>query len=238
MLCNGEGYVNRRSVKFGMIAVFASLHAVLYFLSFGLWRNWAIYLEPIEAIILGPYAGFSAALMGSVIARIFKPTDLWMFGIIAEPLAVLICGLIVKGEWKTAFLLYTTMLTAFFTNSLGKTLPLWTILDILSSFGLLYPTAKIGSKIYVKNIKQSYIPLILTSFTCTATDSLTRIFLFIPAGLYTLFNFSFDKVRWIFMAGAVDSYIEDILVVITSILIGIPLLNALRKFNRIKLPIT
>jgi hypothetical protein len=67
------------------IGVFAALHVILYFLSFGLWRNWAIYLEPVEGVILGPWAGFFAAFVGSVLARTIKPIDLWMFGIVASP---------------------------------------------------------------------------------------------------------------------------------------------------------
>ncbi len=82
----------RKSVKVSLTAVFAALHAVLYFISFGLWRNLGIYLESLEGIILGPQAGFTAALIGSVIARVVKPDDFWMFGIIAEPVSVLMAG--------------------------------------------------------------------------------------------------------------------------------------------------
>ncbi|MCJ7506194.1 hypothetical protein MUP05_06985, partial [Candidatus Bathyarchaeota archaeon] len=65
-------------------------------MSFGLWRNWAIYLEAIEGIVLGPWLGFPAALMGGLIARMIKPTELWMFGVIAEPMGVLACGLLAR----------------------------------------------------------------------------------------------------------------------------------------------
>jgi len=65
----------------GLASVFAALHAVLYFISFGLWRNWGIYLESIESIILGPKVGFIAALIGSSIARMTKPDDFWMLNV-------------------------------------------------------------------------------------------------------------------------------------------------------------
>ena len=32
-----------------LVGVFSALHVILHTISFGLWRNWAIYLEPIEA---------------------------------------------------------------------------------------------------------------------------------------------------------------------------------------------
>jgi hypothetical protein len=58
----------QKSLKASLAAVFAALHTVLYVVSFGLWRNWGIYLEPVEAVILGPEIGFSAALVGSLVA--------------------------------------------------------------------------------------------------------------------------------------------------------------------------
>jgi len=94
------------------IGVFAALHVILYFLSFGLWRNWAIYLEPVEGVILGPWAGFFAAFIGSVLARAIKPIDLWMFGIVAEPLGVLAAGFLAKGRWKPVMAIYALMLAA------------------------------------------------------------------------------------------------------------------------------
>jgi len=50
--------------------VFAALHAALYFVPFILWRNWAIYLAPIEGVALGP--GLLAAFIGSVAARLIN----------------------------------------------------------------------------------------------------------------------------------------------------------------------
>jgi uncharacterized membrane protein len=84
----------RKSIIIGLVAIFAALHTTLYFLPYALWRNWAVLLEPIEGIILGPYVGFLAALLGSSISRIVAFDPLWMFGIIAEPVSVLIIGLL------------------------------------------------------------------------------------------------------------------------------------------------
>lgn len=230
----------RKSLKIGLTAIFAALHAILYFLSFGLWRNWAIYLEPIEGIILGPYAGFSAAFMGSVIARMIKPIDVWMFGIVAEPLGVLASSFLVKGRWKPVMLIYAAMLTAYFIHPFGTWLPLWTILDILIAFVLIYPVAKISKNVFEKHIDVKRLPisLILVSFIGTVTDALTRVFLLVPAGLYAFFGWSAEFVYGIFVAGAIDSFIEDGLVVVVSFLVGVPLLIALRKIPGFKYPLT
>lgn len=221
-----------------LVGVFAALHVVLYFMSFGLWRNWAIYLEPIEGIVLGPWAGFSAALIGSIVARMVKPIDVWMFGIVAEPMGVLACGLLAKGRWKPVMAIYAFMLTAYFVHPFGRWLPLWTILDIVLAFALIYPVAKMGKSLFEENVKRLPISLILLSFIGTVTDALTRVFLLIPAGLYMFFGWPPEGVYFIFVTGAIDSYIEDVLVVVVSLVVGAPLLLALRKIPGLKYPLS
>lgn len=214
--------------------VFAALHVTLYFLSFGLWRNWAIYLEPIEGIILGPWAGFPAAFIGSVLARAIKPIDVWMFGIVAEPLGVLAAGFLAKGRWKPVIAIYAIMLAAYFMHPFGTWLPIWTILDILLALTLIYPAAKLSKNLFGENFKLLPASLILLSFVDTVMDSLTRVFLLIPAGLYNVFGWSPEVVYYIFIEGAIGSYIEDVLVVITSFLVGVPLLIAFKRLLNFK----
>lgn len=231
--------MRRLSTKhIAFVGVFAALHVILYFMSFGLWRNWAIYLEPIEGIVLGPWAGFSAALIGSIVARAIKPIDVWMFGIVAEPLGVLACGLLAKGRWKPVVAIYAFMLTAYFVHPFGRWLPLWTILDILLAFALVYPASKISRSLFEENPGRLPISLILVSFIGTVTDALTRVFLLVPAGLYRLLTDDPNVVYGIFVGGAIDSYIEDVLVVVVSFLVGVPLLVTLRKILNLKQPLS
>jgi len=228
----------RSSLKIALTAVFAALHIVLYFASFGLWRNWAIYLEPVEGILLGPWAGFSAALIGSAVGRMVRPDALWMFGIVAEPLSVLMIGFLAKRRWLPVLATYGVMLVAYFLHPFGTRLPLWTILDVLIALVLIYPVGRF-SRLGAQDDKR-FLPLsvILISFVGTVTDSLTRIFLFIPAGLYAFLGLSFDEVFFIFTAGAVASYIEDLIVVAVSFLVCVPLLLALRRMKEFKYPLT
>jgi hypothetical protein len=227
--------MNFSSKNISLIGVFAALHAVLYLISFGLWRNWSIYLIPLEGIILGPWVGLMTALIGSVTARLIRPTDFWMFGIIAEPIGVLACGLIAKKKWKLLIAIYAAMLASYFIHPFGRLLPLWTIIDILLAFSLIFPITHFLSKSYLKR-SSFMIPLI--AFLGIATDALTRIFLLIPAGFYKLFFWTSETVFFIFVAGAIDSYIEDILVVLVSFLIGVPLMAALKKIPGLKYPLS
>jgi hypothetical protein len=124
---------------------------------------------------------------------------------------------------------YAVMLGAYFAHPLGRWFPLWTILDILIAFFLIYPTTKMFKTLFEMDVKRLPISLALVSFIGTVTDSLTRVFLLIPAGLYTLFAWSPEAVYLIFVTGAIDSYIEDLLVVAVSCLVGVPLFIALRR---------
>jgi len=78
--------------------------------------------------------------------------------------------------------------------------------------------------------------LILVSFICIATDALVRVFLLVPGGLYMLFTSSPDGVYAMFVLGAIDSYIEDALVVLVSFAVGVPLVLALRRIPNIEFP--
>ena len=221
----------RKSLQASLTAVFAALHAVLYFISFGLWRNWGIYLESIEGIILGPKIGFLAAILGSLIARMLKPDTFWMFGIIAEPISVLMAGLLAKAKWKPVLVAYALMLSAYFIHPFGRTLPLWTILDILFALLLVYPAAKFSRNLFKTDIKRLSTALILVSFVCIATDSLVRVFLLVPCGLHDLFFKGFEELYTVFVLAAVDSYIEDLIVVAVSFLVGVPLIISVSKLK-------
>jgi uncharacterized membrane protein len=225
----------RKSVRWSLTAIFAALHAVLYFISFGLWRNWGIYLESIEGIILGPEIGFFAALIGSTIGRMANPADpFWMFGIVAEPISVLIAGLLARKRWKPALAAYVIMLSAYFIHPYGRQLPLWTILDILFALALVYPAAKFSKNLYTTNFKRLPMALVLISFVTIATDSLVRVFLLVPCGFYNLFpDFfgSYEMLFAVFVGAAVDSYVEDIIVVIISLVVGVPLILSLSKLK-------
>ena len=219
----------RKSIIIGLVAVFAALHTTMYFLPYALWRNWAVCLEPIEGIILGPYVGFFAALLGSSISRMVAFDPLWMFGIIAEPVSVLIVGLLSRRVWKSALLAYAMMLLAYFAHPFGRAFPLWTILDVLAALILIYPAARLSNRLFSPSVKRRSTTLLLISFVGIATDSLIRLFLLIPCGLSGLFFTSFEQVSAIFTGGAVASYIEDSLVVAVSLLVGVPLIVRLSR---------
>jgi len=195
-------------------------------------------LEPLEGLILGPWAGFLSALIGSLVARAIKPTELWMFGVIAEPIGVLACGLMAKNKWKPLLLIYAVMLGAYFAHPLGRQLPLWTIIDILVAFALIYPVTRICKNLFNEDARRLPFLISLVGFIGAVTDSLTRVFLLIPAGLYVILVWPPEAVFIAFIAGATQSYIEDMLVVLVMFIIGGPIIAALRKIPGMKYPLS
>jgi len=142
--------------------------------------------------------------------------------------------LLAKAKWKPVLAVYTIMLSAYFIHPFGRALPLWTILDILFALLLIYPAAKLGGNLFKADVKQLTIALVLISFVCIATDSLVRVFLLIPCGGYSLFpEFfgSFELLYAVFVGAAIDSYIEDLIVVFVSFLVGVPLMISLSKLK-------
>jgi predicted membrane protein len=226
------------SKNIALVSIFAALHAVLYLPSFELWRSWSIYLEPVEGIILGPWVGFASALIGSIVARAVKFSDLWMFGIIAEPLGVMACGFIAKKQWKPLLAIYVFMLGAYFVNPFGRWLPLWTVLDILVALVLIYPVTEMCGNLFKEDNRLLPLMVPLIAFIGTVTDALTRVFLLIPVGLYAVFGWPAETVYSMFILGAADSYIEDILVIVVSCVIGAPLIVALKRILGIKKPLS
>jgi hypothetical protein len=220
------------------MAVFAAFHAVL-FLPEGPWRSFTIYLMPIEGVVLGPTIGFSAALFGSTIARLIKPSMWWMFGIVAEPLGVMAAGFLAKGRWKETTTIYGIMLAAYFVHPYGRMLPLWTVLDLLVAFALVYPVAKMGNWVWENRAKRFIAALTLIAFVSTVADSMTRVFLLVPGGLYQFFGLSYYDLAYAwFIPGAIGSYIEDLLVSVVTLVVGAPLLMSLRKILHLYRPLS
>jgi len=229
--------LSTKSVAF--VCVFAAFHATLYLISPPvLWRNWAIYLAPIEGIILGPWAGFSAALIGSTIGRIVIPTPLWMFGIIAEPLSVLSAGFLVRGTWKPVVAIYAAMFLTYFVSPLGRELPVWPLSDAVIALCLVYPAAKLSKNLYDENVTLLPASLAIVSFITVALDGLARVFLLVPVGLYSVLLMTQSVVLTAFVSGGVNSFIEDALVVIVSLVVGVPIVLALRKVVDLKKPLS
>jgi hypothetical protein len=161
-----------------------------------------------------------------------------MFGIFAEPLSVLAAGFLVRGAWKPVAAIYAVIFSAYFASPLGRGLPVWPLADALIALCLIYPAAKLSKNLFSENVRLLPLSLAIVSFITVATDGLARVFLLVPAGLYSLFFATQDAVFSAFVSGGVESFIEDVLVIIVSIVVGIPIVLSLRKVMNLREPIS
>jgi hypothetical protein len=162
-----------------------------------------------------------------------------MFGIISEPLSVMSGGFLTRGKWQPVIIVYAVMLTAYFISPMGQSLPLWPMLDTIVAVCLVYPAAKLGKNLFSENVKLLPLSLAIVSLVTVVTDGLTRVFLFIPAGLYnSVLGLSSPAATLAFIAGGADSFIEDALVVLITLVAGVPILLALRNFLNLRKPLS
>jgi hypothetical protein len=161
-----------------------------------------------------------------------------MFGIIAEPLSVMSAGFLTRGKWQPVIALYAVMFFSYFISPLGQTLPFWPMLDTIAAVCLVYPAAKLSKNLFSENVNLLPLSLVIVSFITVATDSLTRVFLFIPAGLYSVLSLSPAAAAVAFVGGGVDSFIEDVFVVLIALVVGVPILLSLRKVLDLRRPLS
>ena len=233
--------VGNRCKFVATVSVFAALHVIM---DVGMYpfRRWAIYIEPLEGIMLGPKIGLLTALIGASISRGIVGANLlsFVYGMTAESIGVVIAGLLAKGRWKIPLGLYAIMLTSFYIHPFGRSMPIWTMLDCLGGLVLIYPTARLSGYVLGEKINAGKLTLgvLLISFVATVGDSLTRVFLLVPAGLYRMEFPTFEALYHVFIIGAAGSYIEDAVVSIVSVLVSVPVLIFLQRSKIIRYPLT
>ena len=222
--------------------VFAALHVLLDSIPIYAFRESAVFLEPLEGIVLGPRLGVLTAVVGGTISRVVAGANMFslVYGLAGESVGVATAGLLIKGKWRIVAAVYAFMLTAYFIHPYGMRLPLWTILDCLAAFTLVYPSALLTKNLLVGEIgvKRLTIAVPLVSFISTAAHSLTMVFIFIPVGLHRIEFGTFDAVYYAFTLGAAGSYLEDAIVLFVSTVVYLPVLLALRKSRIISIPLS
>jgi len=230
----------RSSLIAALVALFGALHAVLVAIP-GIWRSWMIVILPIEGVLLGPKAGFLAALLGCLIGRLIRPRPGFyvIFGL-AEPVGALVAGLAFKKKWRAVLTLFAVLLAAYFAHPLGRELPAWCLWDIYIAL-ILIPAIPyvIGPALEEKDNPKRLTPAVaLAAFIGVEADVLTRIFVLIPMGLYALMGLTAGALYVAWLAGAVETPVESIVSVLVTTTVGVPLLVTLEKSKLLEWPVT
>lgn len=221
-----------------IVAVFAALNVVTdSFASLpefpsGVWYSWNFLMSPLTGIILGPMLGFAATSIGVMIGHYIYFIDAYEFLFtIGAPIGATVSALLFNGKWKPLLVYYTVLFTAYFTTPIAWQLPLWGMWDTYLAFAILIAAIFLIKKgLWKHNSKRLPFILAVAAFVGLEADVLFRISVFIPGQTYRLFyGFDVETLQIIWGGGAIITPIKVALSTIASLIIGHPLIRALKK---------
>jgi len=219
-----------------IVAVFAALNVITDSFgglpSSGVWYSWNFLIEPLTGIILGPFSGFTAAFLGVMIGHYVYFIDAYEFLFtIGAPIGTAISALLYKGKWKPVLAYYTVLLTVYFATPIACQLPIWGMWDTYIAFATIIIAILLIKKGTWKH-ESKKLPLILAvaAFVGLEADVLFRIFVLVPCQTYRIFyGWNVETLQGIWGSGAVITPIKVALSTLTTVVVGHPLIKALRK---------
>jgi len=232
----------RKSQFLALVAVFASINVIFDSLmvlpefSSGVWYSWIFIVEPINGIVLGPYAGFLSSLIGVMIGHYiyFRGPYEFLFTL-GAPIGAMFSGFLFRRRWKTILIYYTALLTFYFITPVAWQLPIWGMWDVYLAYaGLLAATMMMVRKSSWKPESRGLLyAIVLCAFVGLEADVLFRIFVFVPCQTYRLFwsDIDINALRSIWIAGAAVTPIKVAVSILVTTAVGSPLIKVLTKLN-------
>lgn len=206
----------RKSQRLALIAVFATLSVVcdslagLPQLTEGVWYGWIFIITPITGIVLGPYEGFLATLIGVMIGHSIYPRGSFEYLFtLGAPIGSMVSALISRKKWKIVLIYYSLLFTAYFSSPIAWQLPLWGMWDTYIAYAALMVLIIIWKSEKSIKIRERSFYFPLYALIGLEADILFRIFIFIPCRTYSLFyGFPIESLKAIWVAGAVVTPIQ------------------------------
>lgn len=231
----------RRSRFVSLVAVFAAINIVfdslagLPELSSGVWFSWIFIVEPINGIVLGPYAGFLSSLIGVMIGHCIYFRDpfefLFTFG---APIGAMVSGLLFRGRWKSVLSYYTVLLAAYFVTPIAWQLPIWGMWDVYCAYVTLFAVAvMLRRTLWNLGSRRLLVTIALCAFVGLEADVLFRIFVLVPCQTYRIFwqDVGVDTLRSLWIMGAAVTPVKVAISTLVAVLIGPPLIKIIRKMG-------
>jgi len=230
----------RKSQFLALVAIFASINVVSdSFVSLpefpsGVWYSWNFLLEALTGIVLGPFAGFTATLIGVMIGHYIYFIDVYEFLFtIGAPIGAMLSAFLFRGKWKPALVYYTALFLAYFVTPTAWQLPIWGMWDTYLAYAVLIAAILMIRKgMWEHGSKRLPFLLAASAFVGLEADVLFRIFIFVPCQTYQLFyGFSVETLQLVWIAGAVGTPIKAALSTLLTVVAGHPLVKTLKKAN-------
>lgn len=230
-----------KSRLLALTAIFASLTVVcdsiagIPQISSGVWYSWIFMIEPLNGMMLPPYAGFFSTLIGVVAGHVIYPRDPYEFlYTMGAPVGALISGLLFRKKHKIVLAYFIALFAAYFATPISWQLPLWGMWDTYCAFAALIIADLIILRRDIGEYKGKALiySLMFYAFIGLEADILFRIFLFIPCRTYSLFfGFTEKELQIIWVAGAIYTPLQVGLSALFTSVVGAPLFKALKRMN-------
>lgn len=203
----------------------------------------------IFGIILGPYAGASAAIIGTIISFFYGGASYLSLPFILCPaLNALTVGLIFRKRPRIAFILFSLVITAFWFTPLAHPVNQYWYVGLAATFDkiiallLIAPvTMMLGKgelesyRAGLKSLSKSFTLLLLASFIGNQADSAlgSTIFAF-PLVYEGIFGLDLEVVRWLFIVSPFAYPAIRLLQALIAASIGLPLIRTLRVIGWVR----
>jgi uncharacterized membrane protein len=240
--------------QIALMAIFAALFYVLSLIApikvptgIGVIEiNFAAMIATVFGLILGPYLGAGAALLGSSVT--WALTGMSPYGapfILAPMFNALIVGLVFYKKWKYAFVAFSVMIVAFLftppvfpitgqTTLGGAVVDNWfivaaTIFDKVIALLLILPLAFFGKKM---SLAYGSAFFFILGFIGNEADNMFGTLMYVTPPVYSgIFGFSLEFVQAGLLLSPFLYPAVRIIQALIAMLIAVPLLRVLRRTN-------
>jgi len=235
------------SKETALTASFAALYAIFSFLPglpiIGL-PTLTIQLEAAMAsvfgIILGPYLGALAALLGAILAWLLPPGSGSPFGmpfLFNPAINAFVVGLVYTGRWKKGFAVMAAVIAAFIFLPPSQPIMQYyyvaalVIWDKVIALLMIFPTIYLMKKYDLSRV-WSFVFYFLLAFIGNQADSALGCVIFaIPIVYNGIFGLTIDTVRYLFVVSPLVYPIIRLFQAIFAAIIAVSLVEALKNLG-------
>ena len=225
-----------------LVAIFAALYYVLSLIApikiptgvGNLEISFAALIASVIGLVLGPYLGFTSALLGASVAWILPPSGGSLFGLpflLSPALNALVTGLIFYKKWKIGFAVFGVLIVAFlFTPPIWPVTENWLVaaavlFDKIIALLMIVPVALFAKQLSFAKASLFYF---LLFFIGNQVDNMWGSFIFATPMVYGLFGYDVPLVRIAFLASPFLYPAIRLIQAVIGMLIAVPLMQALK----------
>ncbi|HJW65265.1 MAG TPA: hypothetical protein VJ507_00645 [Candidatus Bathyarchaeia archaeon] len=227
-----------------LVAIFASLYYVLSLIApikiptgvGNLEISFAALIAAVIGLVLGPYLGFSSALLGATVAWVLPPSGGSLFGLpflLSPALNALVTGLIFYKKWKIGFAVFGVLIVAFlFTPPIWPVTENWFIavavlFDKVIALLMIVPVVLFAKQLSFAKASLFYF---LLFFIGNQVDNMWGSFVFAtPPVYFGIFGYDVSTVQGFFLFNPFLYPAVRIIQATIGMIIAVPLMQALKE---------